>query len=104
MHAMQKTERALVVGGTRGTGILIANLLLAGGYNVRELARRPPQATGRLEYSVDVVPGDVTKPETISSAVKEISHLIFTAGVAPGPPREKLNLATEDPGDLDHLN
>jgi len=34
---MQKTERALVVGGTRGTGLLIANLLLAGGYNVRVL-------------------------------------------------------------------
>jgi len=100
---MQKTERALVVGGTRGTGLLIANLLLAGGYNVRVLARRPPQATGRLDSSVDVVPGDVTRPETISSAVKEISHLIFTAGVALGPAREKLIVATEYQGVLNTL-
>src|SRR5207247_10505644 len=97
---MHETERVLVVGGTRGTGLLVANLLLRDGYRVRALARNPARAALRLGPAVDVVPGDVTRPDTLASAVKDLTHLIFTAGVAVGPAREKLIIATEYQGVL----
>jgi uncharacterized protein YbjT (DUF2867 family) len=100
---MHETERVLVVGGTRGTGLLIANLLLRDGYRVRALARNPSQAVRRLGSSVDVVPGDVTRSDTLSSAVKDVTHVIFTAGVAVGPAREKVIIATEYQGVLNTL-
>jgi len=99
---MHQSERVLVVGGTRGTGLLIANLLLESGYDVRVLARRPKTA-GRLGSSADVVHGDVTRTETLSSPVKDIRHLIFTAGVAVGPALEKTIVATEYQGVLNTL-
>jgi len=52
---------------------------------------------------VDVVPGDVTRPDSLVSAVKDLTHLIFTAGVAVGPAREKLIVATEYQGVLNIL-
>src|SRR6266536_1217041 len=76
---MHETERVLVVGGTRGTGLLIANLLVRDGYRVRALARNPAKAARSLGSAVDIVPGDVTKPDTLASAVKDLTHLIFTA-------------------------
>ena len=100
---MHETERVLVVGGTRGTGLLIAKLLLRDGYRVRALARNPVKAGLRLGSAVDVVPGDVTRPDTLASAVKDLTHLIFTAGVAVGPAREKVIIATEYQGVLNTL-
>ena len=100
---MHQSERVLVVGGTRGTGLLIANLLLESGYDVRVVARRPPKTPGRLGSSADVVHGDVTRTETLSSPVKDVRHLIFTAGVAVGPAREKTIVATEYQGVLNTL-
>jgi uncharacterized protein YbjT (DUF2867 family) len=100
---MPETGRVLVVGGTRGTGLLIANLLLRDGYRVRALARNPAKAALRLGSAVDVVPGDVTRPDTLASAVKDLTHLIFTAGVAVGPARERLVVATEYQGVLNIL-
>src|SRR6266545_1022415 len=100
---MHETERVLVVGGTRGTGLLIAKLLLRDGYRVRALARNPVKAALRLGSEVDVVPGDVTKPDTLAGAVRDLTHLIFTAGVAVGPAREKLIIATEYQGVLNIL-
>ena len=100
---MHETDRVLVVGGTRGTGLLIAHLLLQSGYRVRALARNPSQAARRLGSAVDVVLGDVTKSDTLSTPVKDVTHLVFTAGVAVGPAREKLIVATEYQGVLNML-
>ena len=100
---MHETERVLVVGGTRGTGLLIAKLLLRTGYRVRALARNPAEAAPRLGSGVDVVPGDVTRPDTLSGAVKDLTHVIFTAGVPVGPAREKSIVATEYQGLLNTL-
>jgi len=79
---------------------MIVNLLLQDGYRVRALARNPAQAALRLGSAVDVVPGDVTRPDTLVGAVKDLTHLIFTAGVAVGPARERLIVATEYQGVL----
>ncbi len=100
---MGQRQQVLVVGGTRGTGLLIVQLLLRDGYRVRVLARNPAQATARLGSTVDVIPGNLTRPETLSRAVRGATHVIFTAGVAVGPAREKLIIATEYEGVLKTL-
>ncbi len=100
---MQKTQQVLVVGGTRGTGLLIVRVLLREGYRVRALARNAGRAAPRLGSAVETVPGDITRPETLPSAVKDITHLIFTAAVATGPARERPIIATEYDGVLNTL-
>jgi uncharacterized protein YbjT (DUF2867 family) len=77
-------ETVLVVGGSRGTGLLIARLLLRRGYPVRVLARDRAGAVQRLGSAVAVVEGDMTKPETIVPAVRDAGHIIVTAGIRSG--------------------
>jgi len=100
---MGEGQQVLVVGGTRGTGLRIVQLLLRDGYRVRVLSRTPAQATARLGSTVEVIPGNLTRPETLSRAVRGVTHVIFTAGVAVGPAREKLIIATEYEGVLKTL-
>ncbi len=95
---MQQGQLVLVIGGTRGTGLLIVESLAQDGYRVRALARHPGEAAPRLGSAAEVVPGDVTRPDTLPAAVKDVAHLIFTAGVAVGPARERLIVATEYEG------
>ena len=77
-------DRVLVVGGTRGTGLLIVRALLARGYPVRALARDPGSAGQRLGAAVEVIRGDITKPDTLPPALREVTHVVFTAGVHSG--------------------
>jgi uncharacterized protein YbjT (DUF2867 family) len=76
--------RVLVIGGTRGAGLLIAHLLHQRGYQVRVLARNPAAAAAELGLSFEVVAGDLTKPETLPAAVADVDHIIFTAGAPSG--------------------
>jgi NAD(P)-dependent dehydrogenase (short-subunit alcohol dehydrogenase family) len=46
---MTNLERILVVGGTSGTGLLIAKRLFREAYSVRVLARDPDRAAHSLE-------------------------------------------------------
>jgi uncharacterized protein YbjT (DUF2867 family) len=78
------SDPVLVIGGTRGTGLLIARLLRRHGYQVRVLARVPARAAPRLDSAVEVITGDITKPDTLVPAVQGASHIIFTAGVQSG--------------------
>jgi uncharacterized protein YbjT (DUF2867 family) len=100
---MQPQDQVLVVGGTRGTGLLIVQLLLRDGYRVRALARNPPRLAVGIDPAVEVVTGDLTKPETLPRAAEGIAHIIFTAGVRTGPAREGLIIATEYQGVLSML-
>ncbi len=77
-------SRVLVVGGTRGAGLLIARLLHQRGYQVRVLARNPAAAAAELGLSFEVVAGDLTKAETLPAAVADVDHIIFTAGAPSG--------------------
>ena len=74
----------LLVGGTRGTGLLIAKLLQDQGHQVRALARNPAAAAARLGSWLEVIAGDITKADTLLPAVHGASHIIFTAGVRSG--------------------
>ena len=91
-------DRVLVIGATRGTGLLIANLLVQHGYRVRAVARNEAEAKRRLGAGIEVVAADVTKPDTLRAAVKDVDHVMFTAGVTKRPAGEQIVIATEYDG------
>ena len=89
----------LVVGGTRGTGLIIVRLLRSRGCGVRVLARNPDRARQSLDPSVEVVAGDITRPETLARTIDGASDIIFTAGVRSGRPASESRVkATEYDG------
>ena len=94
----------LVIGGTRGTGLLIARLLLQQGTAVRVLARDPARATRALGPAAAVVAGDLTREATLRPAVAGARHIIFTAGCRSGRPvREATVRRTEYGGVVNTL-
>lgn len=95
---MDGNQRVLVIGATQGTGHLIVNLLLRDGYQVRALARNKAKAKEKLSSPVEIVVGDITKLNTLPSAMKDVDHIIFTAGVTQRPASERLIIATEYEG------
>ena len=95
---MDMNQRVLVIGATQGTGYQIVNLLLRDGYQVRALARNEAKAKAKLSSAVEIVVGDITKLNTLPSAMKDADHIIFTAGVTQRPASERLIIATEYEG------
>lgn len=94
----------LVIGGTRGTGLLIARLLHERGTAVRVLARDPERASTLFDGAVEIVRADLTKAETLPPAIEGARHIVFTAGCRSGHPvREPTVRATEYQGLLDTL-
>src|SRR6266436_3600536 len=91
-------QRVLVIGATQGTGYLVVNLLLRDGYQVRALARNEAKAKEKLSLPVEIAVGDITKLNTLPSAVKDVDHIIFTAGATQRPASERLIVATEYEG------
>ena len=83
---MSQHDPILVIGGTRGTGLLIARLLRDRGSAVRVLARNPAAAEQRLGSSIDIVHGDITQPSTLPPAISGTRDIIFTAGCRSGRP------------------
>jgi len=93
---IEVNQRVLVIGATQGTGYVIVNLLLRDGYRVRALARN--EAKEKLSSPVEVVVGDITKLNTLPTAMKDVDHIMFTAGVTQRPASERLIIATEYEG------
>jgi NAD(P)-dependent dehydrogenase (short-subunit alcohol dehydrogenase family) len=67
---MSERGPVLVIGGTRGTGLLVAELLARQGTRVRVLARDRVGAAARLDHTIEIVPGDITQPATLPPAVR----------------------------------
>jgi len=102
---MDSAQPILLIGATRGTGFLIARLLEAQGRAIRVFARDPEHARSVFGSTVDVVQGDLTKPETLPRAVDGVRHIIFTAGCRSGhPATEKSIKTTEYEGTLRTLD
>lgn len=94
----------LMIGGTRGTGLLIARLLERQGAPVRVLARNPENARALFGASVDVVAGDITQASSLPRSFGGVTHVVFTAGVRSGHPATKaLSRATEYEGMINTL-
>lgn len=78
------SETVLVAGGTRGTGALIVQRLIATNRRVRVLARDPHRVSLAPSPAVEIVSGDITRPATLPACVQGAAHIIFTAGVHSG--------------------
>lgn len=79
---MSETTRILVIGGTRGTGYQIVRLLLRDGYAVRVLARDAVRAAETHGPQVEIVAGDLIRPDTLPAAMQGIDVIILTAAVS----------------------
>jgi uncharacterized protein YbjT (DUF2867 family) len=100
---MSGAKPVLVIGATRGTGRLAIDFLLREGRHVRALARDPDKAKAELGDSVEVVRGDLTRPETLADAIRGAGAVVLTAGVTKRPAPEKLVKATEFDGTVNVL-
>ena len=89
---VSETSPVLIIGGTRGTGALIAQLLVSRGTAVRVLARHPTRAAQRLDRSIEIVPGDMTKPATLPACVAGVRAVILTAGYRSGRPARRATI------------
>jgi len=69
----------LVVGATGSIGRLVVEEALRQGHAVRALVRTPGKAR-RLPPEAQVVPGDVTRPDTLPGAVDGVDAIVFTLG------------------------
>jgi uncharacterized protein YbjT (DUF2867 family) len=69
----------LVVGATGSVGRLVVEEAVRNGHAVRALARDPGQAR-RVFPDVEVVAGDLTRPDTLTAAVDRVAAIVFTHG------------------------
>ena len=88
----------LVIGGTRGTGLLIVRLLQQRQTSVRVLARDLRRARDVCTGTDEIVSGDLTKPETLPPAIDGVRHIIFTAGCRSGHPVREPTVRTTEYG------
>ena len=75
----------LVTGGSGYVGSHIVRKLVEAGFPVRVMVHNRERAMneGRLKgFKVDLVEGDVTRPESIESALKDISSIVHTVAIA----------------------
>ena len=72
-------KTVLVVGATGSFGCLVVEEAVRQGFAVRALVRTPSKAP-RFPAQVEVISGDVTRPETLTPAVDGIDAIVFTLG------------------------
>ncbi|MED5373737.1 MAG: NAD(P)H-binding protein [Myxococcota bacterium] len=90
-----KARLILVIGGTSGTGKLVAEQLLARGERVRLGARDLEKARARFGDKAELVELDLTRPgEAFDRALEGVTGLVFTAAI-PGAAGEALVKSTE---------
>ena len=77
MEESRKT--VLVVGSTGSIGRLVVEEAVRQGYVVRALVRTPVKAR-RFPTQVEVIPGDVTRLDTLNAAVAGVDAIVFTLG------------------------
>jgi uncharacterized protein YbjT (DUF2867 family) len=95
---MSLNQLVVVIGGTRGTGLLIAQRLQHQGLPVRILARNPPGAQARIGSTFEVIRGDITRPDTLPRALEGATHVVFTAGCRSGRPTTEQHIRETEHG------
>ncbi|SEE66536.1 Uncharacterized conserved protein YbjT, contains NAD(P)-binding and DUF2867 domains [Rhizobiales bacterium GAS188] len=78
----EETISVLVVGATGSIGRYVVEEALRRGHGVRALVR--DSATCRMPSEVDIVVGDLTRPQSLSPAVKDVDAIVFTHGSVGG--------------------
>lgn len=75
----ERSLKILVVGATGSIGRLVVNEARRAGHAVRALVRRPKSSTDWPD-GVEVVQGDLTRPETLTTATEGVDAIVFTHG------------------------
>ncbi|MDH3282517.1 MAG: NAD(P)-dependent oxidoreductase, partial [Gammaproteobacteria bacterium] len=81
---MTASATVLVTGGGGFIGSRLVRGLLDRGYAVRCLVRSEPEQSPLRHYPVELVRGDITRPETLPAAVSGVDSVIHAAGVSWG--------------------
>jgi len=71
--------KVLVTGATGFLGGHLVEELVSRGYKVRALARKTSNVSALVELGVEVAVGDLTKPETLGPATKEVDAIVHLA-------------------------
>jgi uncharacterized protein YbjT (DUF2867 family) len=74
----------LVIGATGSIGRPVVTAALQQGHHVRALVRDPARAQSILPAEVELVPGDVTRPETLVPAVEGVDGVILAVNADGG--------------------
>ena len=77
---MSKGDLVALTGGTGFVGSHIADALLAAGYRVRALVRRPESPGWLKGTGVEIVKGDVRDPATLPDLVRDAAAVVHVAG------------------------
>ena len=72
-------ETALITGATGFLGSAVARALLTEGHTVRVMARQGSDRRNLDGIDVEIVPGDLTRPETLEPALKGCTALFHVA-------------------------
>jgi len=75
-----RPSTVLIVGGTGSIGRYAVAEALQQGYTVRALVRDQARAVRLLPEGVDLVTGDLTRPDTLGPAVNGVNAIVFTHG------------------------
>jgi uncharacterized protein YbjT (DUF2867 family) len=75
-----RPSTVLIIGATGSIGRYAVAEALSQGYTVRALVRDHARAARVLPDGVDLVIGDLTRPETLSTAVEGVEAIVFTHG------------------------
>ena len=95
---MSANQLVLVIGGTRGTGLLTAHSLQRQGVPVRVFARNPQSARARLGPTFELITGDITQQDTLPPALEGATHVVFTAGCRSGRPTTERHIRETEYG------
>lgn len=87
--------KILVAGGTGFVGSAIVHALRARELEVRVLARRAESASHLAALGVELVPGDLTKPETLAPAIAGCTHVVNLVAILKGRPDDFRRVMTE---------
>lgn len=89
---LERTDKQLILvtGATGTVGREVVTQLLQAGQNVRALTRNPSKA--QFDERVEVIRGDLSKPETLTKAVQGVNG-VFSLALGPGLGVQEANLA-----------
>ncbi|WP_052500524.1 NAD(P)H-binding protein [Arthrobacter sp. SPG23] len=76
----QRPSTVLIVGATGSVGRYTVAEALQQGHAVRALVRDQTRTARLLPESVDLVIGDLTRPETLGPALAGVDAIVFTHG------------------------
>jgi uncharacterized protein YbjT (DUF2867 family) len=78
-------DKILVAGATGGVGQLVVAKLLAKNLQVRALTRTRSKAVSMFDNRVEIVPGDLRYPDTLTQAVNSVDYIVCCTGTTAFP-------------------